>query len=97
MVESIAATLRSDDEFLAAVRGPKGDRGPEGKPGPRGEPGPQGEPGLKGPPGPAGPAGQTAAAADIDLDALSRRVAQRIGQNLVVRVGKIDGQPGGAD
>jgi hypothetical protein len=84
MVESIASTLRRDDEFLAAVRGPKGEPGPTGEPGP---PGPKGEPG---PPGPASPAGSMAAAAD--LDELSRRVAERIGKNLVVRVGAVDGK-----
>jgi hypothetical protein len=55
--ERIAKRLRSDEELIRILRGPKGDPGPpglrgeRGPRGERGEPGPQGERGAPGPPG----------------------------------------------
>jgi hypothetical protein len=52
--ERVVKRLRSDEELIRILRGPKGDPGPPGPRGERGlpgEPGPQGERGAPGPPG----------------------------------------------
>ncbi|MEO1616982.1 MAG: hypothetical protein AAFV88_14090, partial [Planctomycetota bacterium] len=100
-VDQVAQSLRDDPQFVASLRGPAGPSGPMGPAGPAGTRGSTGPPGATGPRGKQGPQGEqgarglkgdTGSAAEIDLDEISRRVAERLGENLVVRVGSVEDQ-----
>lgn len=52
-----AGNTGTEAQFLASLKGPKGDTGPQGPTGPQGATGPQGPTGPKGDTGPAGPTG----------------------------------------
>ena len=85
-VEQIVRQLKADPEFIASVTGPKGDVGPPGSAGP---PGPAGPAGQRGPAGRDGTDGSDASIESIDMEELTRRVAERIGGNLVVRLNAV--------
>lgn len=55
---ALVVAMKSDSEFLAAIKGEPGKRGPPGEPGLPGERGPQGLPGAPGEAGPPGSPGE---------------------------------------
>lgn len=71
--------------------GARGERGPVGAEGVRGEPGPEGEPGAPGERGPIGPA-----APRIELDALTKRIAEHDAELQKRHVFRGGGSPGPA-
>jgi hypothetical protein len=64
---AISQTLSADEEFKAALRGPKGERGPQGEQGPKGD---------QGPPGSADPEQLRQAVQDVLLSMSDEQVEQ---------------------
>ncbi|AZB63132.1 collagen-like protein [Cereibacter sphaeroides] len=62
-----AGFVGTEAQWIASLRGPKGDMGDPGPAGPQGEPGAAGPQGDEGPAGPQGPAGQDGASAVITV------------------------------
>lgn len=89
----VISSLLSDEDFLAAVRGPEGPAGPVGPVGPAGPEGPEGDEGPEGPPGNA-----NIESYSFDVSAADWGMAQHFGGSNIYRGFVVpSGLVGGAD